>query len=106
MSKRLIYIAHPFGGDDVNRKACEDLIRKLTTNCNNSYVFVSPVLNFGHMYVNVDYIEGINLCLDLLNACDGLLLAGDWHISRGCMAEYAFAMAKEITIFSLEDFNL
>ena len=105
MDKKLIYIAHPFGGD-VNVKACEDLVRKLTTNCNNSYVFISPVLNFGHMYVDVDYIDGVNVCLDLLNACDGLLLANAWQTSRGCMAEYAFARAKGITIFSLKDFNL
>lgn len=55
---------------------------------------VSPIHQFGFMYDSVPYAVGLQKCLALLNACDVLLLCGDWRNSKGCMAEFAYAMAK------------
>lgn len=104
-NKKLIYIAHPFGGEPTNTEACEDLVRMLTANFGESYIFVSPVLNFGHMYEHVGYVNGLDTCLDLLNICDGLFLATGWEKSRGCMAEYGFAKGREMKIFTIKDFD-
>lgn len=105
MDERIKVLADYYGVAAQMVKLCEEC-GELTTNCNNSYVFISPVLNFGHMYVDVDYIDGVNVCLDLLNACDGLLLANAWQTSRGCMAEYAFAKAIEMPIQHIAEFDL
>ena len=49
------------------------------------------------------YLEGLNLCLSLLKRCDTIIMCGDWQNSRGCMAEYGYALAKHIPIISQED---
>lgn len=106
MKKELVYVAHPYGGLEYNKKACEDKIQKLAELFYDSHVFVSPVLNFGHMYKDYQYVAGIDICLSLLERCDTLLLSGNWISSKGCMAEYAFAKAKGIRIKHEKEFGL
>lgn len=105
MSRKLVYVAHPYGGTDENLAKCEELISELTIKNYKNYVFVSPVLNFGHMYKAYDYVTGLNFCLDLLAESDMLLLAGEWKSSKGCVAEYTFAMGRGITCVDLKTFT-
>ncbi len=43
-------------------------------------------------------------CLNHLATCDGLLLTGDWQVSKGCIAELAFAYSNKIPVFySIEE---
>lgn len=42
----------------------------------------------------------------LLNSCTFLILSGYWRQSRGCMAEYGYAKAKEIRIYEYVDGTL
>lgn len=100
--KLLVYVAHPCGGlIRKNRKECRQIIKMLTKNLGEKYVFISPILNFGHMYYDVDYICGIETCIDLLQRCNILLLTGDWKNSKGCLCEYGAARAMQMPVSEL-----
>lgn len=118
----LLYIAHPYEGKKENAEAVQKIVEALAEwehpllaekrpeDTVHIYaageilemqaldvaqaVPVSPIHQFGFMYDSVPYAVGLQKCLALLNACDVLLLCGDWRNSKGCMAEFAYAMAK------------
>ena len=95
--KPLVYVAHPCGSDiKANRKECQNIIGMLTKTLGDKYIFISPVLNYSHMYHDVDYICGMETCLSLLQRCSFLLLAGDWKNSKGCLCEYGAARAIDM----------
>ena len=103
--KPLVYVAHPCGGlIRKNRKECRQIIKVLTKNLGEKYVFISPILNFGHMYYDVDYICGIETCIDLLQRCNILLLTGDWKNSKGCLCEYGAARALQMPVSELKNY--
>lgn len=103
--KPLVYVAHPCGGlIRKNRKECRQIIKMLTKNLGEKYVFISPILNFGHMYYDVDYICGIETCIDLLQRCNILLLTGDWKNSKGCLCEYGAARAMQMPVSELKNY--
>lgn len=102
--KPLVYVAHPCGGlIRKNRKECRQIIKMLTKNLGEKYVFISPILNFGHMYYDVDYICGIETCIDLLQRCNILLLTGDWKNSKGCLCEYGAARAMQMPVSEMQN---
>ena len=102
--KQLVYVAHPCGGlIRKNRKECRQIIKMLTKNLGEKYVFISPILNFGHMYYDVDYICGIETCIDLLQRCNILLLTGDWKNSKGCLCEYGAARAMQMPVSEMKN---
>ena len=103
--KPLVYVAHPCGGlIRKNRKECRQIIKMLTKNLGEKYVFISPILNFGHMYYDVDYICGIETCIDLLQRCNILLLTGDWKNSKGCLCEYGAARAMQMPVSEMKNY--
>lgn len=103
--KQLVYVAHPCGGlIRKNRKECQQIIKMLTKNLGEKYVFISPILNFGHMYYDVDYICGIETCIDLLQRCNILLLTGDWKNSKGCLCEYGAARAMQMPVSEMKNY--
>ena len=68
-------------------------------NHDRSYaVYVSPIHQQGFMYAGTPYLAGLQKCLELLRRCDILLLCGDWQNSKGCLAEFGFAMARKMPI--------
>ncbi len=103
--KQLVYVAHPCGGlIRKKRKECRQIIKMLTKNLGEKYVFISPILNFGHMYYDVDYICGIETCIDLLQRCNILLLTGDWKNSKGCLCEYGAARAMQMPVSEMKNY--
>lgn len=86
----MIYVAQPFGGDERQQERAQQTITRLIEQYPDM-VFVSPVLQYGHMYESCPYVDGMELCLDLLAKCGALLLMPGWEESRGCMAEWAAA---------------
>lgn len=103
--KQLVYVAHPCGGlIRKNRKECRQIVKMLTKNLGEKYVFISPILNFGHMYYDVDYICGIETCIDLLQRCNILLLTGDWKNSKGCLCEYGAARAMQMPVSEMKNY--
>lgn len=99
---KLIYVAHPYGGNLDNRKACARIIDNLQERFQN-LVFVAGATSIGGSYQETPYHVGLAHCMELLNRCDGILMTGKWKESTGCKAEMAFAQWRGLKIYdSLE----
>lgn len=117
---KLVYVAHPYGGDEKNAQAVKQIIEDLTEGnhpllANHTIitmhtpdgipsiellqaVYVSPIHQQGFMHEGTPYLAGLQKCLELLRRCDVLLLCGDWQNSKGCLAEFGFAAARKMPI--------
>lgn len=91
----LIYISHPYGGQEANKQKIEQIIRRLVKE-HTEHTYVSPVHAFGFLYNDVDYEYGLDMCLKLLYVCDKMLVFGDYQNSRGCKAEIEYCMIHNI----------
>ena len=87
--KNIIYVSHPYGGDENNVVIVEDLIIRLH-DMFPDYLFFSPIHAFSHMYEYTEYQEGLDMCLWLLDQCDEAWVFGDYQSSVGCMSEIAY----------------
>ena len=97
----LYYVAHRFGGDPANveraKKITHDLQVKDLDNC-----YICPLLAFSHLeYGEVGYTEEMEICLDLLSACDVLIVASDR--SKGVQKEIDFARTVGMEVFYLAE---
>ena len=104
----LVYVAGPYGdvGGYINidrniavaREACKWLAE-------NGFYFLCPHMNSAHFEVitpEVTVEHWYAQDIRLLDACDAMLLVGDWGKSRGVGKEVAYAFANKMPIF---DFN-
>lgn len=72
-----------------------------------SRTYVSPIHNYGFMYMDGDkYQEGLDICLDLLDHCDIVLMCGDYRNSRGCKGELARAKENGLPAFNITEWLL
>lgn len=94
-----IYVAHPYDGLQENKIKVENIIKSIIDNGSRE-CFISPIHAFEFLYTHLDYIKGMNHCLELLKTCDALMLCGDWQNSKGCTMEYAYAKAGGMTIIN------
>ena len=53
MKKKLVYVAHPYGGKESNRKKIDVIMGDLVLN-DTSHDYVSPIHNYGFMYLTGD----------------------------------------------------
>lgn len=86
----IYYVGHCFAGDKANieraRKITHDLQVKDLANC-----YICPMLVFSHLeYGEIGYDNEIELCLDILQNCDKLIVASK-EISKGVQKEIDFA---------------
>lgn len=102
---RVIYLAHPYGGDERNVEDAKQLVRRLVKEFPGR-VFLSPLQATGFYYNDIPYIQGMEHCLTMLSRCDELWLCKGWQDSKGCCMEYAFAKAKGIPIIEVADDSL
>ena len=59
MKKKLVYVAHPFGGKESNRKKIDAIMGELVLNDLN-HDYVSPIHNYGYVYLTGDeYQKGL-----------------------------------------------
>ena len=94
---RMIYIAHPFGGEQENADAVEKIVKGLIHK-HPDCTFYSPLHATGFFYSQLTYLDGMEHCFEALSRCDELWLCEGWKDSRGCNMEYGFAKAKGIPI--------
>lgn len=85
------YVAHKYGGDPQNieiaKKVTHDLQENDLENC-----YICPLLAFSHMrYNEIGFDEEMELCIDLLSICDGLIVTSDFAESKGVQKEIDFA---------------
>lgn len=98
--RRLIYVAHPYSGDEQgNIKKAQEIVKELQLkHPHNTYI--SPLLTFGYLGGNVSYEQAMKLCASLLDRCDMILLTGDWRKSKGCLIELEYARLNNIPIMA------
>lgn len=84
---KLVYLAHPYGGENENFHRSCDLTTILTERHPKYHIFnaVRYFVQFKH-YLNEGEI--MTRCLDTLSRCDQLWLAPGWMESKGCLEEY------------------
>lgn len=105
MKKKLVYVAHPYGGKESNRKKIDVIMGDLVLN-DASHDYISPIHNFGYVYLTgPEYQKGLDICLSLLGHCDVLVLCPDWKTSRGCKGEFEFAKKHSISTFTLSEWK-
>ena len=97
----MIYVAHAFGGDKTNiykaKKITHDLQVKDLTNC-----YICPLLTFSHLeYGEIGYENEIELCLDVLQNCDKLIVSSE--ISKGVQTEIDFAKLVKMEVLQLDE---
>ena len=73
---KLIYIAHPFGGEQENVEKVENIIKRLLHE-HPDCTFYSPLHATGFLYDKLNYIDGMEHCFEGLSRCDELWLCGD-----------------------------
>jgi hypothetical protein len=88
---KLIYLAHPYGGDENNVEDAKQMVKRLVKKFPET-VFLSPLQATGFYYNDIPYIQGMEHCLEMLSRCDELLLCSDyqggsWQESKGCCME-------------------
>ena len=96
----LIYVCHAYGGDKANieraRKITHDLQVKDLENC-----YICPLLALSDLeYGEIGYDDEMELCLDILQNCDKLIVASE--ISKGVQMEIDFAKLIRMEIQYLD----
>ena len=97
----LIYVGHCFGGKAENiekaKKITHDLQVKDFANC-----YICPLLTFSHFeYGEIGFDNEIELCLDILQSCDRLIVASE--ISKGVQMEIDFAKLVKMEVMRLDE---
>lgn len=85
----LYYLAHVYQGKKENMERAKRIARRLQME-HPEHCIVCPILNFSHLkYGEMGYRAEMDLCLDLLSACDVLIVASE--PSKGVQEEIEFA---------------
>lgn len=69
------------------------------TNC-----YICPLLTFSHLeYGEIGFDDEMELCLDVLQNCDKLIVASDFSNSKGVQMEIDFAKLVKMEVLRLEE---
>lgn len=93
----VVYVSHPYGGKGTNRVLCDAAIKMLASQL-PEVTFVSALHAIRRPYNALIYKDGLKLCLELEQACDAVLMTGDWGGSVGGQTELAFAYKLGIPV--------
>lgn len=100
--EKIVYVSHAFGGDENNLKEIEKLIRACRKQYPN-YLFLSPCHAFGFLYKDTDYIEGLEMCLYMLEyKCDEMWYTPS-NSSKGVRAEITACCQFNIPYYNIND---
>lgn len=102
---RLVYVAHPFSGDEKRNTQNALAEYKQLVQDNPDITFISPILAFGELNDTVDYEKAMEMCLELLARCDALVLTGNWYNSKGCLIEQDFMHHRGKRIINAKSLN-
>ena len=97
----IYYVGHCFNGEKANiekaREITHDLQVKDIANC-----YICPLLAFSDLeYGEMGYENELEICLDLLSACDVLIVASE--VSNGVQREIDFAKLVKMEVMRLEE---
>ena len=103
---QLIYVAHPYGGNEENIRRAAECLRKLKKMYPYQTLF-SPLHNWDwDSYDAGHQAKPMQDCLTVLKRCDAIILCGMWRKSMGCMQEYAAAHVLGIPTLELDPFGV
>lgn len=96
---KLVYLSHPFTGNENENRTdarftCSDLKEK-----HKEWCLINPLDNFmWTQNIKLSHREILNMCLEILKACDSIYLCHGWERSIGCQEEKKLAeeMGMEI----------
>ena len=96
---KLVYVSHPFTGNEAEnrqdaRALCSDLKEE-----HKGWCLINPLDNFmWTQNIKLSHREILNMCLEILKACDSIYLCHGWERSIGCREEKKLAeeMGMEI----------
>ena len=97
----IYYVGHCFNGDKANiekaGKITHDLQVKDLENC-----YICPLLAFSDLeYGEIGYNNELELCIDILQQCDKLIVASE--ISNGVQREIDFAKLVKMEVLRLDE---
>ena len=92
------YLSHPFSGDEVKNRAGAERIQRELQEKFPKVLYVSPIANFKALE-GMEYDKIMGYCLELLDKCGAVTMTGDYHSSKGCMIELAYAREYHIPVF-------
>lgn len=93
---KVVYVSHGYGGKLENKERIDKAFRFLVKEM-PEILFISPVHAFGEVYEDTDYVQGLNMCLALLDKCDEMwVLDKNWRESRGCNVEVRYCATHGI----------
>lgn len=97
----LLYLAHKYQGDQANMERAKKIAHDLQME-NPDHCVVCPLLNFSCLgYGEIGYDQEMEICLDLLSACDVLIVASD--VSKGVQKEIDFAKMVGMEVIDLAE---
>ena len=104
---KFIYISHPYTGQEVKNRSNAGKIAAELAKKAPHILFINPLDAMRHLKTaEAPYEDILEKCKALLTKCDGIIMAGDWKNSYGCMAEYEHAKSLRMTIWeSIDEFE-
>lgn len=95
------YVSHCYQGNPDNISKAAKITHDLQMNDQNN-CYICPLLAFSHMeYGEIGYEQEMELCLDLLSVCDGLIVAS--NVSDGVRREIEFAKMVNMEVICLAE---
>lgn len=112
----MAYLAHPYTSTShspgqytspqLNREDAGKITWRLMRRYTNLTI-ISPLHAYSFLdSKNLTETEILYYDFKLLSKCTHLILSGNWRNSKGCMAEYGYAVAKGIRIYEYRDGSL
>ena len=95
----LIYVAHQYGGNQENFDRAKNIVHDFQLQRKED-CFVCPLMAFSFLeYGELGFDEEMEMCIDLLSACDKLLVTSP--VSKGVQMEieYAELFGLEVEFF-------
>lgn len=97
----IFYVAHRYGGDERNLERAKQITHDLQVNDTDN-TYICPLFAFSHLrYGEIGYDAEMELCIDILQNCDKLIVASD--LSKGVCREIDFANLVGMEVQYLED---
>ena len=97
----LLYLAHKYQGKRENMDRAKKIAHDLQIE-NPTHCVVCPLLNFSCLgYGEIGHEQEMEICLDLLSACDALIVASD--VSEGVQKEIDFAKMVGMEVIDLAE---
>jgi hypothetical protein len=98
-------VSHAYGGKEENYNKAKQITHDLQVQRPQD-CFICPLMAFSHLqYGEIGYDFEMELCLDLLSVCDGLIVASDPKGSRGVKIELEFAKMVDMEVEYIEPQN-